>query len=277
LMDKAIIWARRGFGVALLTLGFVFAGSPSALAAPPSTCSKGAGAAAYNKGFNTGYNKGVNEGLNLQSVIDTIIWAELAMNLFFFIQASQRAWRLGKEELVKILIPYYLGSATHRQVRRLGERDGAAAAFAGEPAKGGLVQHVGADQTTLARLSAQIEAGELSELDLLLQAKDDSAEIEANFVRRNQELAEALRRGRQWFGVVDRLSEPLLEDASGFHQLVTGPLPGQSVEDRMGDSMRADRDERVPGQLDDLIPAHESLLGSASHALGADALRQSFA
>jgi hypothetical protein len=167
----------------------------------------------------------VNEGLNLQSVIDTIIWGELAMNLFFFIQASQRAWRLGKEELVKILIPYYLGSATHRQVRRLGERDGAAAAFAGEPAKGGLVKHVGADQTTLARLSAQIEAGELSELDLVFQEGDDSAEIEANFVRRNQELAEALRRGRQWFGVVDRLSERLAAIIAAQHPDVWASMP----------------------------------------------------
>jgi hypothetical protein len=167
----------------------------------------------------------VNEGLNLQKVIDTIIWAELAMNLFFFIQASQRAWRLGKEELVKILIPYYLGSAAHRQVRRLGERDGAAAAFAGEPAKGGLVQHVGADQTTLARLSAQLEAGELSELDLLLQERDDSAEIEANFVRRNQELAEALRQGRQWFGVVDQLSERLAAIIVAQHPDVWANLP----------------------------------------------------
>ncbi len=147
------------------------------------------------------------------------------MNLFFFIQASQRAWRLGKEELVKILIPYYLGSAAHRQVRRLGERDGAAAAFAGEPAKGGLVQHVGADQTTLARLSAQIEAGEMSELDLLLQGRDDSAEIEANFVRRNQELAEALRRGRQWFGVEDRLFDRLVATIAAQHPDVWLSMP----------------------------------------------------
>jgi hypothetical protein len=167
----------------------------------------------------------VNEGLNLQSVIDTIIWAELAMNLFYFIQASQRAWRLGKEELVKILIPYYLGSAAHRQVRRLGERDGAAAAFAGEPARGGLVQHVGADQTTLARLSAEIEAGDLSELDLLVQERDDSAEIEANFVRRNQELAEALRRGRQWFGVEDRLSNRLATIIAAQHPDVWANTP----------------------------------------------------
>jgi len=150
----------------------------------------------------------VNEGLNLQSAIDTIIWAELAMNLFYYIQASQRAWRLGKENEVRIYIPYYIGSAAHKQTRRLGERDGAASAFAGEPAKGGLVKHVGADQTTLARLSAQIEQGE-SAMDLFLQQPDDSAEIEANFARRNDELQAALKRGRQWFGVEDHLPKRL--------------------------------------------------------------------
>ena len=155
----------------------------------------------------------VNEGLNLQTAIDTIVWAEMPKNLFLWIQASQRAWRLGKENLVKIYIPYYLGSAAHKKVRSLGERNGAAAAFAGEPAKGGLVQHVGADRTTLARLSAQIELGELSGVDLMQTLTetegDDSAAIEANFARRNEELVEALRRGRQWFGVVDQLSERL--------------------------------------------------------------------
>src|SRR5436305_6602712 len=64
MMDKAIIWARRGFGAALVTLGFAFAGSPAALAAPPPACSHGADATAFNKGFNTGYNKGFNTGFN---------------------------------------------------------------------------------------------------------------------------------------------------------------------------------------------------------------------
>jgi hypothetical protein len=167
----------------------------------------------------------VNEGLNLQKAIDTIVWAELAMNLFYFIQASQRAWRLGKENLVKILIPYYLGSAAHKQVRRLGEKDGAAAAFAGEPAKGGLAKHVGADQTTLNRLSAQIEAGELASV---LEPIDDSAQIEANFARRNEELAEALRKGRQWFGVVDTLSERLTTMIAAQYPDMWASLPAMT-------------------------------------------------
>ena len=63
-MDKAIIWVRRGFGAGLVTLGLAFAGSSSALAAPPPTCSHGADATAFNKGFNTGYDKGFNAGFN---------------------------------------------------------------------------------------------------------------------------------------------------------------------------------------------------------------------
>ena len=165
----------------------------------------------------------VNEGLNLQKVIDTIVWAELAQNLFFYTQASQRAWRLGKENLVKIYIPYYIGSAAHRQVRRLGERDGAAAAFAGEPAKGGLVHHVGADQTTLARLSAQIEEGERAWWEA--EAADDTAVIEANFARRNAELAAALRQGREWFGLVDTLPERLSAILAGEQPDVWASMP----------------------------------------------------
>jgi len=148
--------------------------------------------------------------LNLQTVVDTIVWAEMPKNLFLWTQASQRAWRLGKENLVKVFIPYYIGSAAHRKVRQLGERGGAASAFAGEPARGGLVRHTGADQTTLARLSAQIEEGEQSEYALFQQESgDDSAEIAANFARRNKELVEALRPGRQWFGLEDTLPQRL--------------------------------------------------------------------
>jgi flagellar biosynthesis/type III secretory pathway protein FliH len=64
-VDKAIIWARRGFGAAVVTLGFAFAGSPAALAAPPPACSHGADATAFNKGFDTGYNKGFDKGFNV--------------------------------------------------------------------------------------------------------------------------------------------------------------------------------------------------------------------
>ncbi|HEY6408719.1 MAG TPA: hypothetical protein VIY29_14740, partial [Ktedonobacteraceae bacterium] len=36
----------------------------------------------------------VNEGINLQSVVDSIIWYEMALNLFMLEQASRRAWCL---------------------------------------------------------------------------------------------------------------------------------------------------------------------------------------
>jgi hypothetical protein len=182
----------------------------------------------------------VNEGLNLQSAIDTIIWAELPQNLFYFIQASERAWRLGKEEAVKIYIPYYIGSEAHKQVRRLGESDGAAAAFAGEPVKGGLGQHVGADKTTLARLSAHIEQDAFGEI-LVMEGgtnalplgatvheegvRDDREEIAANFARRNEALAEELQRGRQWFGVIDTLPERLAAHLAQQHPDVWATLP----------------------------------------------------
>src|SRR5260370_8455091 len=147
----------------------------------------------------------VNEGLNLQKVIDTIVWYEQSMNLFMYLQASQRAWRLGKQEEVRIYLPFYFGTAAHTKMRKLGGQSGAAAAFAGEPAKGELIKHVGADQTPLARLSASLEDGVLFDHHDL----DDLAQIEAAFARRNDELAEALQTGRQWFGVKDTLAERL--------------------------------------------------------------------
>lgn len=148
----------------------------------------------------------VNEGLNLQQAIDTIIWVELAMNLFHYFQASQRAWRLGKENEVRVYLPFYIGTAVHTKMRKLGGQSGAAAAFAGEPARGELIKHVGADQTTLARLSASL-ADELA--DGPGAVDEDLAAIEAAFDRRNKELEEALRQGRQWFGIKDTLPERL--------------------------------------------------------------------
>ena len=149
----------------------------------------------------------VNEGLNLQKVIDTIIWYEQSMNLFMYLQASQRAWRLGKQEEVRIYLPFYFGTAAHTKMRKLGGQSGAAAAFAGEPAKGELIKHVGADQTTLARLSASLE--DEACIDNSDPATNDLARIEAAFARRNDELAEALKQGRQWFGVKDTLAQRL--------------------------------------------------------------------
>ena len=102
----------------------------------------------------------VNEGLNLQSAIDTILWFEMALNLFMLDQASRRAWRLGKCEEVRIYYLAYANTAGHTKLRKLGQQSGAAAAFAGEPARGALIEHAGADKTTLARLSSLLEQSE---------------------------------------------------------------------------------------------------------------------
>jgi len=167
----------------------------------------------------------VNEGLNLQKVIDTIIWYEQSMNLFMYLQASQRAWRLGKQEEVRIYLPFYFGTAAHTKMRKLGGQSGAAAAFAGEPAKGELIKHVGADQTTLARLSASLEDGTRFDDPDPVQIHDDLAQIEAAFARRNDELAEALKHGRQWFGVEDTLAERLATVMEGGSPDVWAVVP----------------------------------------------------
>jgi hypothetical protein len=153
----------------------------------------------------------VSEGLNLHNLpnrrgIKTIIWYEQSMNLFTYLQASQRGWRLGADDEVRIYLPFYLGTAAHTKTRKLGEQSGAAAAFAGEPARGELIAAMGADQTTLARLSASLEE-EIFGSQEAPEGNDDLAQIEVAFARRNQELAEALKQGRQWFGVQDTLPE----------------------------------------------------------------------
>jgi hypothetical protein len=67
---------------------------------------------------------------------------------------------------------------------------------------------MGADQTTLARLSASLEEEIFGSLEAP-ESHDDLAQIEAAFARRNQELAKALKQGRQWFGIIDTLPERL--------------------------------------------------------------------
>jgi hypothetical protein len=161
--------------------------------------------------------KKVNEGLNLQSAIDTIIWYEMAMNLFLLDQASRRAWRLGKKEEVRIYYLVYAGTAGHSKLRKLGNQSGAAAAFAGEVARGALIEQAGADKTTLAKLSAFLdehqETEEDEEEDLFTSLRYSSEEAEAlkaAFARRAQEEREALKNGRQWLGgITDHLPERL--------------------------------------------------------------------
>lgn len=145
----------------------------------------------------------VAEGINLQDCVDTICWMELAQNLFHLDQASRRAWRLGRAHEVRLYYFAYLGSAAHRKLQKLGSQSGAAAAFAGEPARGALAEHVGADKTTLARLSQSIE--DLDEAP----AHDDIADLQAQFDRRGRELEAALAKGRQWMGIEDPLPSML--------------------------------------------------------------------
>ena len=156
----------------------------------------------------------VNEGLNLQSAIDTVVWYEMALNLFMLDQASRRAWRLGKREEVRIYYLVYANTAGHRKLRKLGQQSGAAAAFAGEVAKGALVEEAGADKTTLARLSSLLKENE-SESVPLIQGDDDLAQEEADlsaaFRRRARELQAALKAGRTFLGgIEDTLEAQLL-------------------------------------------------------------------
>ncbi len=161
----------------------------------------------------------VNEGLNLQSGIDTILWVEMALNLFMLDQASRRAWRLGKREEVRIYYLAYANTEGHTKLRKLGQQSGAAAAFAGEPARGALIEHAGADKTTLARLSSLLEQseGEEDEANTVLQLSgeqevaQEEAVLKAVFARRAEELHKALLKGREWLGgIKDDLAERLV-------------------------------------------------------------------
>jgi hypothetical protein len=154
----------------------------------------------------------VNEGINLQSVVDTIIWYEMALNLFMLEQASRRAWRLGKREEVRIYYLAYAGTAGHQKMRKLGGQSGAAAAFAGEPARGALIEEAGADRTTLARFSETVEAellvdDEESDASSLLTMlnENDTDVLTAAFARRADEERAVLQKGRSWFGLSDTL------------------------------------------------------------------------
>ncbi len=144
----------------------------------------------------------------------------MALNLFMLDQASRRAWRLGKREEVRIYYMAYANTAGHTKLRKLGQQSGAAAAFAGEPARGALIAHAGADKTTLARLSSLLKQreGECSDeeedIPVVLVGESEVAAEEAAlkvvFAQRAEELRQALARGRQWLGgITDDLGERL--------------------------------------------------------------------
>ncbi len=156
----------------------------------------------------------VNEGLNLQSAVDTIIWHEMPLNLFMLDQASRRAWRLGKREEVRLYYLVYANTAGHRKLRKLGQQSGAAAAFAGEVARGALVEEAGADQTTLARLSSLLQ-DEGEDISLILSEDEnelaqEEADLRAAFARRAEELQAALKAGRSFLGGIEDTLETRL-------------------------------------------------------------------
>jgi hypothetical protein len=131
-----------------------------------------------------GYRR-VSEGLNLQ-IVDSIIWVEMAQHLILLTQASQRAWRLGKQEEVRIFYLAYAGTVSHDKLKQLASQGGAAALFSGNAPQGGLAEHVGADQGALAQITQKLGA---------------ASDLSAAFARRRQELASAIAAGRDWLGI----------------------------------------------------------------------------
>jgi len=131
-----------------------------------------------------GYRR-VSEGLNLQ-IVDSIVWVEMAQHLILLTQASQRAWRLGKQEEVRIFYLAYAGTVSHDKLKQLASQGGAAALFSGNAPQGGLAEHVGADQGALAQITQKLDA---------------ASDLSAAFARRHQELASAIAAGRDWLGI----------------------------------------------------------------------------
>src|SRR5215216_3603343 len=74
-----------------------------------------------------GYRR-VSEGLNPQ-IVDSIIWFEMAQHLILLTQASQRAWRLGKQGEVRVFYLAYASTVSHEKLKQLASQGGAAALF----------------------------------------------------------------------------------------------------------------------------------------------------
>jgi hypothetical protein len=131
-----------------------------------------------------GYRR-VSEGLNLQ-IIDTVVWFEMAQHLILLTQASQRAWRLGKQQEVRIFYLAYAGTLSHDKLKQLASQGGAAALFSGNAPQGGLAEHVGAEKGALAQITQKLGA---------------AVDLKAAFARRQRELTSAIAAGREWLGI----------------------------------------------------------------------------
>ncbi|MDQ2998359.1 MAG: hypothetical protein M3R61_15085, partial [Chloroflexota bacterium] len=95
-------------------------------------------------------------------------------------------WRLGKQEEVRIFYLAYAGMVSHDKLKQLASQGGAAALFSGNAPRGGLAEHVGADQGALAQITQKLGA---------------ATDLSAAFERRHQELASAIAAGRDWLGI----------------------------------------------------------------------------
>jgi hypothetical protein len=137
-----------------------------------------------HKAVIVGYRR-VSEGLNLL-IIDTVLWYEMAQHLILLTQASQRAWRLGKHEEVRIYYLAYAGTVSHDKLKQLASQGGAAALFSGNAPQGGLAEHVAAEKGALAQLTQKLGA---------------ATDLKAAFARRHQELTSAIAAGRDWLGI----------------------------------------------------------------------------
>jgi hypothetical protein len=100
--------------------------------------------------------------------------------------AIQRAWRLGKQDEVRIFYLAYAGTVSHDKLKQLASQGGAAALFSGNAPQGGLAEHVGADRGALAQITQKLGA---------------AADLKAAFARRHQELEDAIAAGRDWLGI----------------------------------------------------------------------------
>jgi hypothetical protein len=110
----------------------------------------------------------------------------MSQHLILLTQASQRAWRLGKQEEVRIFYLAYAGTVSHDKLKQLASQGGAAALFSGNAPQGGLTEHVGADQGALAQITQKLDA---------------ASDLSATFARRHAELASAIAAGRDWLGI----------------------------------------------------------------------------
>ena len=181
-----------------------------------------------------GYRR-VSEGLNLQ-IVDSIIWFEMAQHLILLTQASQRAWRLGKREEVRIFYLAYAGTVSHDKLKQLASQGGAAALFSGNAPQGGLAEHVGADQGALAQITQKLGT---------------ATDLSAAFARRHQELASAIAAGRDWLGIDhDTLPDRMAFIRAAAPRTLWLPPPAPTV--------RPETRERKPSQP---VPAAQGPVG----------------